>query len=160
MRRVQAQIEREATQRGETLDTHQLHEAIASHIGVPLHDVVMMDGRLSGMDFSLNAQQSSDEEGREWIDTIEDDANHVEDADDAHDQQVIRGWLRDAMGVLKDREKYIIEQRKLIDEPRTLESLGEELNLSKERIRQLEAAALTKMHKFLTRERDGIEAFL
>ena len=74
MRRVQAQLEREAQQSGETLDKHQLNQLIATEVGVPLNDVEMMDGRLSGSDFSLNATQASDEEGREWIDTLEDDA--------------------------------------------------------------------------------------
>ena len=73
MRRVQARLEREAQQRGEALDRHQLHQMISTEIGVPLNDVEMMHGRLSGSDFSLNATQSVEDEGREWIDALEDD---------------------------------------------------------------------------------------
>src|SRR5690606_20216326 len=68
LRRVQARLEREAMARGEELDGHQLRQMIASEVGVPLHDVEMMEGRLSGSDYSLNATQSSEDEGREWID--------------------------------------------------------------------------------------------
>ena len=69
MRRVQARLEREALARGEVLDRHEMRQMIATEVGVPLHDVEMMEGRLAGSDFSLNATQSADEDGREWIDT-------------------------------------------------------------------------------------------
>jgi RNA polymerase sigma-32 factor len=53
------------------------------------------------------------------------------------------------MSVLSERERFIVRERKICDEPRTLESLGNELGLSKERVRQLESAAFTKMRKSL-----------
>lgn len=150
MRRVQAQVEREAQQRGETLDRDQLLQMIATEVGVPLHDVEMMDGRLSGSDYSLNATQSSDEEGREWIETLEDDGPQSDAiVEHAHDTAQLRGWLVGAMGALTDREQFIIRERKLRDDARTLESLGTELGLSKERIRQLEVAAFKKMRAHL-----------
>jgi len=156
MRRVQARIEREAMAQGEELDGYQLREMIAHEVGVPLRDVEMMDGRLSGSDFSLNATQSAEDEGREWIDTIEDDGprgDQVVEMD--HDRDALRNWLHDAMGKLNDRERFIVCERKLRDAPRTLESLGSELGLSKERVRQLESAAFQKMRKHL--ERQGAE---
>jgi|EP00903_Cladosiphon_okamuranus_P019085 RNA polymerase sigma-32 factor len=157
MRRVQAQLEREAMGRGDTLDKHQLHQLIATEVGVPLRDVEMMDGRLSGSDFSLNATQSVDDEGREWIDTIEDDgAQAAETVEETRDRETLRRWLVQAMGALNDRETLIVKERKLRDAPRTLESLGEELGLSKERVRQLEAAAFKKMRKHL--ESRGVAA--
>jgi len=64
----------------------------------------------------------------------------------------MRGWINDAMMVLNDREKYVISQRKMADDPRTLESIGDELKLSKERIRQIEAAALEKLRKRLEKD--------
>jgi RNA polymerase sigma-32 factor len=150
MRRVQARLEREAAAVGEILDRHQLHQMIAIEVGVPLHDVEMMEGRLSGSDFSLNATQSTDDEGREWIDTLADDDGdtsiHVEAE---KDRSTLRTWLVKAMTALNDRERFIVTERKLRDEARTLESLGQELGLSKERVRQLEAAAFAKMRKTL-----------
>ncbi|MEQ9259544.1 MAG: RNA polymerase factor sigma-32 [Roseovarius sp.] len=156
MRRVQARIEREAMARGEELDGHQLREMIAHEVGVPLRDVEMMEGRLSGTDFSLNATQSTEEEGREWIETIEDEGPRGDElVEQGHDLGALRNWLGDAMARLNDRERFIVTERKLRDEPRTLESLGDELSLSKERVRQLEAAAFQKMRKHL--ERHGAE---
>jgi RNA polymerase sigma-32 factor len=150
MRRVQAQLEREAQQTGENLDKHQLNQLIATEVGVPLNDVEMMDGRLSGSDFSLNATQASDEEGREWIDTIEDENARADlTVEEEHDQRRLADWIGVAMGSLNEREQFIVRERKLIESPRTLESLGTELSLSKERVRQLEAAAFGQMRKYL-----------
>ena len=161
LRRVQARLEREAEQAGEELDGHQLRERIAREVGVPLADVEMMEGRLSGSDYSLNATQSSDEDGREWIEALEDDrAQASETVAEAHDAETLRGWLKVAMGSLTTRERYIVAERKLRDEPRTLESLGEELRLSKERIRQLEAAAFAKMRKSLEGQSREVVNFL
>ena len=161
LRRVQARLEREAEQAGEELDGHQLRERIAREVGVPLADVEMMEGRLSGSDYSLNATQSSDEDGREWIEALEDDrAQASETVAEAHDAATLRGWLKVAMGSLTSRERYIVAERKLREEPRTLESLGEELRLSKERIRQLEAAAFAKMRRSLEGQSREVAHFL
>ena len=161
MRRVQAQLEREAQQTGESLDKHQLNQLIATEVGVPLNDVEMMDGRLSGSDFSLNATQASDEEGREWIDTLEDENSRADLAvEEEHDQGRLADWIGVAMGSLNDREQFIVRQRKLIESPRTLESLGAELSLSKERVRQLEAAAFGKMRKYLEKNAGEVKNFL
>jgi len=150
MRRVQARLAREAAARGETLDGHQLQLAVAQDIGVPLADVQMMEGRLSGSDFSLDATQGSDEDGRAWVDMLEDDGPQAaESVAVSHDGARLRGWLAEAMGTLTPRERYILAERRLKADGRTLESLGAELGLSKERIRQLEAAALTKLRQRL-----------
>ncbi len=161
MRRVQAQLEREASQRGEQLDRYQLHQLIATEVGVPLHDVEMMDGRLSGSDYSLNATQSVEDEGREWIDLLEDEAEQAKESfESSHDTDQLRVWLLDALNGLSDRERLIIRERKLREEPRTLESLGVELGLSKERVRQVEAAAFSKMRKFLETNVREVQHFL
>ncbi|HMO08077.1 MAG TPA: RNA polymerase factor sigma-32 [Paracoccaceae bacterium] len=161
MRRVQAKLEREAAAAGITLDAHQLREKVAHEVGVPLADVEMMEGRLGGSDFSLNATQSSDEDGREWIDALEDDGvQAAEVVETRHDAARLRGWLANAMGALNTRERYIVAERKLREEPRTLESLGEELGLSKERVRQLEAAAFAKMRKNLEAQSREVMHFL
>lgn len=161
MRRVQARLEREASSAGETLDKHQLHQMISTEIGVPLHDVEMMEGRLSGSDYSLNATQSTEDEGREWIEALEDDsAQAAEQVEESHDTAQLRAWLFSSMQELNDREQFIVRERKLRDQPRTLESLGDELKLSKERVRQLEAAAFVKMRKSLEGQSREVLHFL
>ena len=161
LRRVQARLEREAAAMGETLDRQMMREKIASEVGVPLHDVEMMEGRLSGSDFSLNATQSSDEEGREWIDTLEDEnVKASEYVEQAKDIDTLRTWLLEALSALNERERFIVQERKLRDDPRTLESLGNELGLSKERVRQLEAAAFNKMRKNLEAQSKEVYEFL
>ena len=161
MRRVQAQIEREAAAIGETLDGHQLRARIATEVGVSVADVAMMDGRLSGSDFSLNVQQSNDDDGRFWIDTLEDDATPTAElVGEEYDRRQLRQWLVAAMGELNPRERYIVIERKLRDEGRTLQSLGQELNLSKERVRQLEAAAFNKLRRGLEGQSPELQAFL
>ncbi|MGR3322223.1 MAG: RNA polymerase factor sigma-32 [Pseudooceanicola sp.] len=160
-RRVQARLEREALARGEELDGHDLRQMIATEVGVPLRDVEMMEGRLSGSDFSLNATQSMEDEGREWIDTLEDDAAQAEEIVGLdHDRQALRDWLIDAMSTLNARERLIVRERKLRDDPRTLESLGQELGLSKERVRQLEAGAFGKMRRKLEANGSEVQALL
>ena len=161
MRRVQARLERESAAAGETLDKHQLRQMISTEIGVPLHDVEMMEGRLSGSDYSLNATQSAEDEGREWIDALEDDsAQAAETVEHSHDTEQLREWLLLALNALNERERFIVRERKLRDDPRTLESLGQELSLSKERVRQLEAAAFTKMRKSLENQSREVHHFL
>lgn len=161
MRRVQARLEREAASAGEELDRHQLRQMISTEIGVPLHDVEMMEGRLSGSDYSLNATQSAEDEGREWIDALEDDsAQAAENVELSHDTQQLREWLVTSISALNEREQFIVRERKLRDTPRTLESLGQELSLSKERVRQLEAAAFQKMRKSLEMQSQEVFHFL
>jgi RNA polymerase sigma-32 factor len=161
LRRVQAKLEREASQRGEVLDQHQLRQLVAAEVGVPVGDVEMMEGRLSGSDYSLNATQSSDEDGREWIDALEDEGQQASEAVEiSHDGERLRSWLVKAMQGLNPRERYIVAERKLKDDGRTLESLGEELGLSKERVRQLEAAAFAKMRKSLEGQSREVRHFL
>jgi RNA polymerase sigma-32 factor len=149
MRRVRAKLERELAAEGGEVTPDAVRAEIARELGCPLRDVEMMEARLSGSDFSLNAQQAGDE-GREWIETLEDDSP-LTDERVSRDSDVgtARKWLVDAFDALTERERMIIAARKLADEPETLESLGGKLGLSKERVRQLEAQALKKMRKRL-----------
>ncbi|MCZ4261762.1 MAG: RNA polymerase factor sigma-32 [Limimaricola soesokkakensis] len=160
MRRVQARIEREAAAEGRELDGATLRKMIAKEVGVPLADVEMMEGRLSGSDFSLNATQSTEDEGREWIEALEDEGiQAAELVQNNHDTDMLRQWLLSALSALNAREQFIVRERKLRDEPRTLESLGDELGLSKERVRQLEAAAFGKMRRSLETQSREVRGF-
>ncbi len=154
LRRVEAKLMREAAERGEVLDTAELHRRVSEDLGVPLGDVEMMAGRLTGGDLSLNTPQSaSGEESREWIELIEDDGERADSAVEArHDGDRLRGWLSAALAGLSARERHVVIERRLKGEGRTLESLGEELGLSKERIRQVEAAAHAKLRRSLAEQ--------
>lgn len=157
LRRVQARLEREAMARGEHLDSHQICEKIASEIGVSLADTQMMMGRMAGSDMSLNAQQSAEESGREWVDLLEDEAAVGADTVVRHrDHDKLRTRLDEAMEELTPREQFILRERRMRDDGRTLADLGDEMGLSKERVRQLEAAALTKMRTVLERQGVGV----
>ncbi len=154
LRRVEAKLRREAEARGETLAADGLRVAVAVELGVSLAEVAMMEGRLAGSDASLNATQASDEDGREWIDVLEDEGVQAAELfESKHDGASLRGRLGKALQGLSDRERLIVRERQLVEQPRTLESLGQELHLSKERIRQLEAAAYGKLRRSL--EADG-----
>ena len=161
MRRVEARLVREAAASGQALEGQGLRAAVAVELGVPLNDVAMMEGRLAGSDASLNATQAADEDGREWIDVLEDDRTQAAELYATnHDRAVLRDHLASALQALTPRERLIVRERQLIDAPRTLESLGAELNLSKERIRQLEAAAFVKLRRSLEAQGAGPSAFL
>ncbi|MGR3839490.1 MAG: RNA polymerase factor sigma-32 [Cognatishimia sp.] len=158
LKRVEAQIMRES---GETLDAHQVTEKIATEIGVSVRDVEMMQGRLAGGDFSLNAQQGGDEDGREWIDVLEDEASQgSEQVDAVRDSEVLKSWLSEALDGLNPRERLIVEQRRLAEKGRTLEMIGQDLGISKERVRQLEVVALTKMRAKLEKHGAEVRALL
>ncbi|MFT6776083.1 MAG: RNA polymerase sigma-32 factor [Paracoccaceae bacterium] len=157
MRRIRARVESEMAQEGQVMSGSEIRRRIAEDLGAPLRDVEMMEGRLAGSDFSLNAQQAGDE-GREWVETLRDDSpGSAEVVGRRHDLSAARRWISGAMGALTPRERMIIIARKVEDEPETLESLGIKLGLSKERVRQLEAQALRKMRKHLE-ENVGEEA--
>jgi RNA polymerase sigma-32 factor len=160
LKRVKARITREQEGQTNNVDTARLSELIAVELGVPMRDVEMMEARLSGSDYSLNAQQANDD-GREWIDLLEDESvQSAQKVEQERDRSLLRKSLVEALQTLNEREKKIILDRKLRDEPRTLESLGGELGLSKERIRQLESQALVKMRKKLENKSVGMTSIL
>jgi RNA polymerase sigma-32 factor len=155
LRRIEAKVRQEARLRGEVLEADALRRAVATELGVTEAEVAMMEGRLAGTDSSLNAVQGSDEDGREWIDILEDETAQAADRFAAkHDGAALRRHLNAALGILSGRE------RQLADRPQTLAELGAELRLSKERIRQLEAAAYVKLRRKLEAEGAGLAAFL
>ncbi|MEE2526040.1 RNA polymerase factor sigma-32 [Hyphobacterium sp. HN65] len=113
-------------------------------------EVEKMSSRLAASDRSLNAPFTEDGDG-EWQDLLEDERPAPEEAVmQSHDAEKRGQWLYEAMECLTDREQLIIRERKLGDEVVTLEALGERLGISKERVRQIEHQALTKLKKSLT----------
>lgn len=127
-------------------------ERIATDLGVTEDEVISMNRRLSGGDASLNATVSSDGEGTaQWQDWLEDeDADQAADYEAQDELEMRRALLADAMEVLNDREKDILVQRKLQDNPVTLEDLSGVYDVSRERIRQIEVRAFEKLQKRMT----------
>ncbi|MEZ5770343.1 MAG: RNA polymerase sigma factor RpoH [Defluviimonas denitrificans] len=122
-------------------------QKIAHDLNVTEDEVIDMNRRLSGGDASLNATIGSDGEGTaQWQDWLEDEgADQAGDFEAADELSVRRELLEQAMDVLNDREKDILIQRRLVDDPVTLEQLSEQYKVSRERIRQIEVRAFEKL---------------
>ena len=121
---------------------------IATKLGVLESEVVSMNRRLSGPDASLNAPVRGDSEA-EWQDWLADE-NQVsqETAFAETEEKTLRmGLLETAMNELTDRERHIITERRLKDEPTTLETLAAHYGVSRERVRQIEVRAFDKLQK-------------
>ncbi len=124
-------------------------EAIATKLGVTNDEVMSMNGRLSGPDASLNAPLRGTEGEGQWQDWLSDDeAESQEDELAESDEFDTRmQLLQAAMGELNEREQHILQERRLSDEPKTLEELAEHYGVSRERIRQIEVRAFEKLQK-------------
>ena len=122
---------------------------IATDLGVTEAEVVSMNRRLSGGDASLNATVGSEGEGTmQWQDWLEDeDADQAADYEARDELEVRREMLAEALSVLNEREKDILTQRRLSDQPVTLEDLSGTYGVSRERIRQIEVRAFEKLQK-------------
>ncbi|NPD15633.1 RNA polymerase sigma factor RpoH [Xinfangfangia sp. D13-10-4-6] len=120
---------------------------IAKDLSVSETEVVEMNRRLSGSDASLNATVGSDGDGAtQWQDWLEDEDSDQAGAYAEQDElDTRRQMLTEAMSVLNDREKDILMQRRLSEEPVTLEDLSENYGVSRERIRQIEVRAFEKL---------------
>lgn len=120
---------------------------VSEALDVPEEDVITMNRRLSAGDSSLNAPVGEAESG-EYIDLLPDDAVSPETALADHDENSYRsGFLADALGELTPRERHIIRERRLRDDPLTLEALGQDYGISRERVRQIEARAFEKLRE-------------
>ncbi|HEV2363860.1 MAG TPA: RNA polymerase sigma factor RpoH [Caulobacteraceae bacterium] len=129
------------------LHPDQVHQ-IATRLGVLDSEVVSMNRRLAGPDASLNAPLRSDSEN-EWQDWLEDKEAVSQEARLAeNEEKTLRmGLLEEAMTELSDRERHILTERRLKDEPTTLETLASEYGVSRERVRQIEVRAFEKLQK-------------
>ena len=127
---------------------------IAHDLNVTEQEVVDMNRRLSGGDASLNATVGSadGDSTAQWQDWLEDqDANQAEAYAEADELDQRRSMLTAAMDVLNDREKDILTERRLRDDPITLEELATRYNVSRERIRQIEVRAFEKLQERMRR---------
>jgi len=122
---------------------------IAEDLGVTEEEVISMNRRMSGGDASLNATVGSEGEGTmQWQDWLEDeDADQAGDYEARDELDARRELLAASLEVLNDREKDILTQRRLMDQPVTLEELSTQYNVSRERIRQIEVRAFEKLQK-------------
>ena len=119
---------------------------IAERLDVPEMEVINMNRRLGPGDHSLNATIGGESEGGEWLDWLEDDSENQEVTfAEAEEYDSRRQLLVAAMGELNAREVEIIKARRLSDTPLTLEELSQRFNVSRERIRQIEARAFEKL---------------
>ena len=122
-------------------------EKISSELRVPEKDVVSMNRRMAGADHSLNAPLRADSDG-EWQDWLVDDSENQEIVTaEAEELSKRRALLENAMGALNERERHIMTERRLSEDPLTLEALSKQYNISRERVRQIEVRAFEKLQK-------------
>jgi RNA polymerase sigma-32 factor len=122
--------------------------AIATKLGVLDSEVISMNRRLSGPDASLNAPLRADSEN-EWQDWLEDKEQVSQETRlvESDEKFKFMGLMEHAMGELTDRERHILTERRLRDDPTTLETLAAEYGVSRERVRQIEVRAFEKLQK-------------
>lgn len=159
LRRLRAKL----NQTGVQLSEREIYEQIATSIGVSKEDVALMDARLSGPDMSLNAPLVEADAGNtaERQDFLVCDRQLPDDMVSEHidgDRRV--RWLREALDCLSERELRIVRARRLTEDGATLESLGEVLGISKERVRQIENRALEKLRKALLKAQPDGAAYV
>ena len=127
---------------------------IARDLGVPEQEVINMNRRMMlGGDASLNVSMRNDEEGSgQWQDFLADDTPLQDEiVADAEEATMRHEMLAEAMDSLNERERHILTERRLTDDPRTLEELSQEYDVSRERIRQIEVRAFEKLQKAMQR---------
>jgi len=135
---------------------------IATKLGVQEEEVISMNRRLSGPDASLNAPLRVDGDS-EWQDWLADDNQVSQETQLAEDEEksIRMELLQAAMSELSDRERHIMTERRLRDDPTTLEELASQYGVSRERVRQIEVRAFEKLQKAMqaaARERNLVAA--
>ncbi|MBO3758182.1 RNA polymerase factor sigma-32 [Ciceribacter sp. L1K22] len=127
-----------------------IHQEIAAALGVSLADVQAMDARLSANDASLQAPVADGDSKTEKLEMLpSEEPLPDEQVTSMIDGQRWSGWLKDAMLELNERESRIINARRLSEDGATLEELGVEFGISKERVRQIETRAMEKLRAAL-----------
>ncbi|MCW2392238.1 RNA polymerase sigma-32 factor [Sphingobium sp. B1D7B] len=125
---------------------------IATDLGVSEDDVISMNRRMAmGGDTSLNVSMNDDGEGQ-WQDWLADEGPlQDERIADAQESDVRHDMLLDALDDLNDRERHILQERRLAEEPKTLEELSQVYGVSRERVRQIEVRAFEKLQRAMLR---------
>ena len=144
LRRVKGQLK--------ALEEGDLHpdtvKEIATRLNVPENDVVDMNRRLAAPDHSLNAPMRADGDGGEWqewlVDEVDSQETHLAESQEFGKRKQL---LDRALTLLNPRERRILAERRLKDEPTTLEDLSKEFNISRERVRQIEVRAFDKVQR-------------
>ena len=135
-----------AAEKGDMLPEHVTQ--IANQLDVREDEVISMNQRLAGHEHSLNAHvgnEEGDAERQDWgLDEAADQQLQISQRQELQQKQAL---LKNAMSVLDEREKEILQDRRLIDEPKTLEELSQKYKVSRERIRQIENRAFEKLQK-------------
>ena len=125
-------------------------DKIATELSVPHKEVISMNRRISGSDYSLNSPVTDDSSG-EWQDWLEDDTQNQEASfADTEEYLIKKNILSDSLEYLNERERDIISERQLSENPLTLEELSNRYGVSRERIRQIEAKAFEKLQTKMT----------
>jgi RNA polymerase sigma-32 factor len=127
-------------------------EKISTDLGVTKNEVIEMNRRMAmGGDTSLNVPMREDGDGQwqDWL--VDDEPLQDQRVAEAQEADVRHAMLSEALDGLNDREKHILTERRLIDEPKTLEELSQHYNVSRERVRQIEVRAFEKLQKAMLR---------
>ena len=121
---------------------------IATQLDVREDEVVSMNQRLAGHEHSLNAPVGGEDSDAEWQDwVVDENADQELQISQKQELNQRQSLLKNALHVLDEREKEILHNRRLIDEPKTLEELSQKHKVSRERIRQIENRAFEKVQK-------------
>lgn len=144
LRRMKGQIQ--AMDEGDMRPEHVEH--IATKLGVKEEEVISMNRRMTTGDHSLNAPMRIDGDG-EWMDWLVDEEQPDQETLVADSEELTnrRALLADAMAGLNEREQHILTERRLKDNPMTLEDLSKVYDISRERVRQIEVRAFEKLQK-------------
>jgi RNA polymerase sigma-32 factor len=143
LRKLKAQIK--ATEEGDLRPENVT--TIADRLGVPESEVINMNRRMTAPDQSLNMPLREDGEGewQDWLVASGDNQEHI--LSERQEMNSRRQLLDTAMDGLSDRERHILSERRLSDEPATLQVLSERYGISRERVRQIEVRAFEKIQK-------------
>ena len=128
-----------------------IYSEIARELDVPDSQVIEMDRIMSAKDLSLDANIEGNPE-RTYVDMLGDTFDQEQFLEDSQTRPLVARKIKEVLGNLKDRERYIIEKRVLTDSPETLEKLSRKFGISRERVRQIEKNALKKIRQEFEKE--------